>query len=78
MAAFLRTKIVKHACNDKGWSSSRVHPAAEQFKIEIEDPDEMDVQASSANDEEQSFSPAEEVSSNATVSHDDEDMGGAF
>jgi recombinational DNA repair protein RecT len=37
MAAFLRTKIAKHACKDKSWASGN-RPT--QFNIEIEDPAE--------------------------------------
>lgn len=35
-AAFLRTKIVKHACQEKCWAVGTTVPQAEQFSVEVD------------------------------------------
>lgn len=41
LPSFLRTKLIKHACNDKSWSSARFsNSQAEIYNVEIDDPEE--------------------------------------
>ena len=40
LAAFLRTKVVKHACTEKCWAVGLTDPRVEQFNVEIDDPED--------------------------------------
>lgn len=83
LAAFLRTKIVKHACDDSSWSSGRTS-IAEQFSVEIEHPQEVRTEETASTEvpsdakEENSFSPPASETHEATVVHESNDDNSGF
>lgn len=83
IAAFLRTKIVKHACLEKCWAVGSTVPQAEQFAIEVEGDSKEEIEnrtedvshtdvSSDNGTVAGTFAPVDEKKESATVVHEDE------
>ncbi len=77
-AAFLRTKITKHACLEKGWAVGITNPAIEAFPVEIDGDDAPENNAATENNnvQDDSFADSQDVTNPPTTvnhSHTDED-----
>lgn len=59
VAAFLRTKIVKHACTEKSWAVGTTPPMAEQFQVEKDADTKAELEAETA------ITPHTEVNDNS-------------
>lgn len=66
LAAFLKTKIVKHACQDPSWPSGNAAPVAETYNDVVVDADDSDYQVeTTAKDE--TAKPADNITKTTSV-----------
>jgi recombinational DNA repair protein RecT len=49
VAAFLRTKIVKHACTEKCWATGITNPQSEQFSVEVDADDKRELETTTVD-----------------------------